>query len=82
MQPVRIAGEAAGSTMPVSYTHLDVYKRQVDAQAGDAEAGEVFPDFVGLSADMDDYALAAAFDEIHQLAEIGEEMCIRDSLYT
>ena len=42
----------------------------VDAEAGDAERRHVLPDFARLPADVDDYALAAALDEIDELFKI------------
>ena len=65
------------SVIPVSYTHLDVYKRQVQEMA----------DFVGLAFELAfkyrNPAIILADGVIGQMMEkvVLPEMCIRDRLY-
>ena len=69
--------------MPVSYTHLDVYKRQAQ---GDALAAQHHADLL-LGADRSGAAVPAEDDHSatvppHHVQDQPDEMCIRDSPQT
>ena len=68
---------------PVSYTHLDVYKRQVIVHDGDS-AGAVILCAYDEKADKSEIAekLAGAAAEFLVLYHRYQEMCIRDSFYS
>ena len=58
---------------PVSYTHLDVYKRQILATAAFAR------NTIGNMVFLDQFVLFQ-IELIHRLQPVAREMCIRDSV--
>ena len=60
--------------LPVSYTHLDVYKRQV----GIEQMGTAAPVHPGLSAGIVSRKIVLGNLDVHARRQIPHEMCIRD----
>ena len=82
----RSAGASAAlGVMPVSYTHLDVYKRQIHVLGvGVGDLGDLL---LGCRSDREE-GLAVTLDELPvdeepvALLQVQDEMCIRDSART